>query len=362
MSSLLHKVENSDRKIWDNCASVYEERIVSGHPNVTAYEAFEEDFLDALLIHLGRDCGRTMQLYDFGCGSGRLHLRYALKSIDLQDHPRGVQRAVQAARANRPDYAYCPVFNKRLIHISGVDFSARMISLAREKLASSGLSKLEPCFFSFDLGSALNVPPYRGKATPVAVSVCNSIGVMQGPAGARMLFDSMRKYVQKRRGIAVISAYRKDALLSFGLGNYESTLNVSGQPSWLTPKTYASGVNTLLPRSYKTAFDPSANILVDVYDARHRLVAAGVNLKRNPKDVAATLSSGRITTGTGYTSNWYSVRQFKEWIRDCWPRGSSYHIEGRRLDVLRGRPAQLAILDGTGALKGFFSRWGIPCS
>ncbi|MCA1810027.1 MAG: hypothetical protein LC725_11360, partial [Lentisphaerae bacterium] len=65
-----------DQKIWDDCAQAYEAAIVHGHPDVTAYENFEEDLLDRILLFLARDARQELHLYDVGCGSGRLHLRY----------------------------------------------------------------------------------------------------------------------------------------------------------------------------------------------------------------------------------------------------------------------------------------------
>jgi hypothetical protein len=73
--------------------------------------------------------------------------------------------------------------------------------LARRSLVDAGLEQLHPGRLSFSVGSAFDVPAYGGKHTPLAVSVCNTIGVMQGPRGARKLFSAMGRYVRQRRHV-----------------------------------------------------------------------------------------------------------------------------------------------------------------
>ena len=42
-----------DMKTWDECSIIYECQIVGGHPDILAFENFEEDFLENR--HLWRD-------------------------------------------------------------------------------------------------------------------------------------------------------------------------------------------------------------------------------------------------------------------------------------------------------------------
>ena len=53
-SAPLEAMVERDRRVWNDCAGTYEERIVCGHPDVLAYESFEEDFLDRVLAFLAR--------------------------------------------------------------------------------------------------------------------------------------------------------------------------------------------------------------------------------------------------------------------------------------------------------------------
>ena len=224
-----------DRRVWDACASVYEDRIVGGHPDVTAYESFEEDLLDRVLLYLGREGKKRLRLYDVGCGSGRLHLRYAMKATSAARLRAADAQALAKARRTNPAYAFDPLLAEQLTSIGGVDFSAQMLDLARNKLRASGLISLLGHKITFDHGSAFNLQPMERDPFPVVVSVCNSIGVMQGLEGAVELFKAMRRAVENAGGIAIISGYRREAVASFALGNYESTMDVSGQPRWLMP-------------------------------------------------------------------------------------------------------------------------------
>jgi SAM-dependent methyltransferase len=348
-----------DRSVWDACARIYEQQIVSGHPDVTAYEAFEEDLLDRMLMYLIRDLGKRVHLYDVGCGSGRLHLRYALKTV----HPdsRSLEEEVPMRHAQRWEegYTFDPILAQGIESIGGVDFSAEMITLAHEKLTHAGLSGLLGSRLILDQGSAFELQPFPPQPMPFLVTVCNSIGVMQGPAGAVELFKSMRRAVESSGGIALISAYRKEAVQHFALGNYESTMNVCGQPRWLTPDRYAVARYTLIPRSYKRAHDPDGRILVDVFGRDGELVEEGVTLRREPSAVEHTIRTGHIRTFTDYESYWHSWDQIQAWMDDLWPRDRAYHLEGRYIDALRAAPAQLAILDAGNHLNELLRRWSV---
>lgn len=320
-----------DREVWNKCAQVYERQVVAGHPDIAAYEAFEEDFLDALLCHLATSQPRPIVLYDIGCGSGRLHLRYG---------------RLMAAGASP--------LAERLSSVGGLDFSAEMISLARAKLSENGLAQLEPDRLWFVEGSAFDLDPMPDTPLPVLVSLCNSIGVMQGPPGAASLFQSMRRAVETAGGIALISAYRRRAVPTHALGNYESTMDVSGQPRWLSPGDYASPEYMQVPKAYKRAYDPTPSIEVDVFKRSGEAVCAGWRLERDPDAVAEVVRTGHIRTYSDYESRWYSFEQFGGWIEAHWRGLPTYHLAGASLDVFRAAPAQFALLDAGGLLRGFF--------
>ena len=332
-----------DRSIWDGCASDYERQIVRGHPDVTAYESFEHSFIERLALFLTGDCGRDLHVYDFGCGSGRIHQLLAPlieRTVPETDGAKASGRSGGTVR-----------------HVGGIDFSENMIELARRNLDEEGFGMLYPGRLSFDVGSAFDVLPYLADAMPLAVSVCNSIGVMQGPEGARRLFSSMGRYVRSRKGIAVISCYRREAVAGYALGNYESTMDVCGQPGWLAPDTYAGRQYTLVPHSYKRAHDPDPRITVDVFSAAGDCVKRDHELVRDAAAVRKTIATGNIRTFNGYRSQWYAMNRIKEWMREFWGDGMLWHIPGSRLDRLRGEPAQLAIVDYSGAFGLLAKQW-----
>lgn len=355
--SALRRTYARDRRVWDDCAGVYEDRIVGGHPDVFAYEQFEEDLLDRVLLHLARECGKHITLYDVGCGSGRLHLRYGLKTVHPEELQPDDAARIRATRCGNPACAYDDLLAERLHSVGGIDFSAPMLEIAKRKLREGGLGGLLGERLRFDQGSAFELCPMEREPFPVVVSVCNSVGVMQGPEGAVELFKSVRRAVDDAGGVAVISGYRKEAVESFALGNYESTMDVCGQPRWLIPDTYAALGHKQVPRSYKRAYDSYPGVTVDVYDADDKLVKAGHILTRDDSAVREAVDSGHIRTYTDYESRWYSFDQFDEWVRTYWPEDGSYHIAGADLDSLRGEPSQLAILDPSGLLGELLARW-----
>jgi len=357
MSQNLNQAYERDRIVWDSCARIYEEQIVMGHPDVTAYEDFEEDLLDRILLYLIRDRKANVCLYDVGCGSGRLHLRYALKTESRDGLTVEESTRLCQARKIKAGYAFDSLLSQGLEYIGGVDFSEEMLELAREKLRQVGLGGLLGKRLFFNQGSAFELQHFSPQPLPFLVNVCNSIGVMQGPAGGEALFRSMRRAVEESGGIALISCYRREAVRSFALGNYESTINVCGQPRWLTPDCYADSRHILIPREYKRAYDLSDEILVDVMNPQGQLLKTAVKLKRVPSAVDETVRTGHIQTYTNYESYWYSWDQIQDWIDALWPKERAYHLEGHRIDALRGAPAQLAILDVGGCLKDLVQRW-----
>jgi SAM-dependent methyltransferase len=344
------------RGIWDSCAAAYERQIVAGHPDIYAYECFEEDLLDRILAELAECQGRPLKLIDVGCGSGRLHVRYGAKTAPPEAGPEDDPLA--RLRAHRPDFAFDPLLAGKLAAIRGIDFSTEMLALARSKLADLGLSRRGAARLVFEQGSAFELAEEPSVCLPVAVSLVNSIGVMQGEDGARALFASMRRAVERAGGVAIISCYQKEYLSSYGLGQYESTLDVSGQPTWLVPSDFALRGLRLVAVRHTRAWSRDESIEVDVIDQSGRLVERSVRLFRSASETASVLESGHIRTFSGYESRWYSFGQIGRWIETLWP-AESVHLETRRLDALRAEPGQLAILDASGVLRPKLLAWGV---
>ncbi|MBN2360984.1 MAG: class I SAM-dependent methyltransferase [Deltaproteobacteria bacterium] len=335
----LAQLVQRDHGVWEACAPTYEQRIVRGHPDVLAYTAFEEDLLDRLLLYLARDEGREVGLYDVGCGSGRLHLRYG--------------RLWTGAACELSE----PALASRLKVVSGLDFSAQMLELARRKLAAAGMEQLVGTRLLLEQGSAFELAEQPRQPLPLVVALCNTVGVMQGPAGASQFFAALRKAVAAG-GIAMVSCYQREAVAAFALGNYESTMDVSGQPRWLVPADYAGEAFLQVPRYYKRAYDGDPTIAVDVYDRQGNPVREGHLLSRDPEVARETVASGHIRTYSDYESRWYGFEQIERWMAEHWAGASAYHLRGAQLDALRGCPAQLAFLDFSGLVAGFLERCG----
>lgn len=336
---------DNDLSTWNRCARAYEEGVVLGHPDVCAYEAFEEDFLDALLLYLFRDARLRVRLFDIGCGSARLHLRYGMK-------------VASATQGGASLFASDPLMASGLVRIDGLDFSEEMLDMARKKLERAGLLPRFADRVGLQRGSAFDLQDMPGEGIPLVVAVCNTVGVMQGPEGARQLFQAMRRAVESQDGIAVISAYRKEAIASHALGNYESTMNVSGQPHWLKPARFISRDLVPVPLELRRPFDTRPSIRVAVRNQCGEIIEECV-LERDPEEVERVVSSGHIRTYWDYESYWYSMARFRRWMREFWDGLPHRHIAGRSLDGLRAIPAQLAVLDAGNRLGTFFARLGI---
>ena len=355
MNSLYEKYCTS-MQAWNECASVYEKQIVSGHPDITAFENFEEDLLDRLLRYLAESQNRPIKLMDIGCGSGRLHIRYGAKTLD----PKYIDKSnpfIRFKQAN-PDLAYDDVIASRLKEIWGIDFSEKMLDLAKNKIKKTGLDSNKNIPLKLEQGSAFELNPESQDILPVAVCLVNSISVMQGPEGAQELFKSMRNAVEDAGGIAIISCYQREYIQSYGLGQYESTLDVSGQPWWMVPDTYASNSYIHKSRSYKHAYDPDPDLIVDVFDRQCNLIKKGFKLTRDPRRTAKVIETGHIRTHTDYASHWYGYDLIDSWIKTYWSK-NSYHIPTKKLDVLRAEPAQLAVLDSGRNLDDILQRWDV---
>ncbi|NJM16748.1 MAG: class I SAM-dependent methyltransferase [Bacteroidales bacterium] len=258
---------------------------MNGHPDVVAYENFEEAFLDQLLVYLTNTMQKPLKLIDVGCGSGRLHTRYG--------------RLVKI-----------PMLEK----VKGIDFSPNMLDLARQKIKQAGLTDAFYPSLEFEQGSAFDLKPETETFLPIAVNLINSIGVMQGEQGAQKLFVAMRRAVENAGGIAVISCYQGEYVQQYALPQYESTMNVCGQPVWLKPNNYAAEGYTLVPKGYKRANTYDQSIEVEVYQNGH-LVKPAFFLYRDKEATEHAVRTGRIKTHNRYESNWYSFNQVDQWIK-----------------------------------------------
>lgn len=352
MDNKLEETYYRDRDVWDECAEVYEEQIVGGHPDIAAFEAFEEDFLEEVLRCLADEQERPIKLMDIGCGSGRLHSYFGAKTTQASSLPKSSQ-----IKECRPSLAFDDLLAERLCEVWGIDFSQSMIDLAQRKHSDAGFDDYTPVEFTFEQGSAFELEPEDADVLPVAVCLVNSIGVMQGHVGAAELFRSMRRAVEDAGGIAIISAYQQEYVASYALGQYESTLDVSGQPRWMLPDTYASVEYIQVSRAYKRAYSEDPGLTVDVFDMEGSIVKKGHRLARDPEAVRYTIETGEICTFTDYKSNWYSFNQFEDWIQKFWS-GRKYHIRTKELDAIRAEPAQMAIFDSGDHLKDLFIRLG----
>lgn len=357
-SSVLEQAFLRDREVWDACARTYERQIVGGHPDVTAYEEFEEDLLDRIALFLAAEQGIPFKLFDVGCGSARLHQRLGLRIADETKLPEPDAANVRAMRGKSSRNSYEPHLAQMLQRIEGLDFSKEMIQIAGEKLEQCGLGPLIGNRLQLLQGSAFDLKPMDPEPLPVLASVCNSIGVMQGPEGASQLFASLRRAVERAGGIAILSAYRKAAVGSHALGNYETTMDVCGQPRWLKPATYAGPEHVQVPWGYKRAYSSDSTVTVDVLNKEGNALTEGHRLRRDPEAVQETIATGFIQTHTDYQSYWYSMDQFAAWIEQHWSGLHSYHLAGCDLDALRGAPCQLAILDPQKLLLPLVERWG----
>jgi SAM-dependent methyltransferase len=356
MSSLLERYL-TDQRVWDQCADTYEKHIVGGHPDILAYENFEEDLLDRILMSLARDGERPVRLMDIGCGSGRLHLRYAAKTIELCESER--EMALAALKMNEPLLSYNPFIAGSLEEVWGIDFSARMLELGEEKLVEAGLSPHPRIKLTFEQGSAFDLEPSGGGVLPVAICLVNSIGVMQGPDGAEKLFESMRRAVEPAGGIAIISNFRRKFIKSHAFGQYGSTLDVSGQPVWLKPDTYASSEYQQVAHEYKLAYSKDPSITVEVYDSRGKLVRKEHALTLDEEKAARAEKTGEIRTYSDYESHWYSFDQIGEWVDKHWSRadGTAYHFPTSGLDMLRAGHGQMSLLDAGNNIKELMDRF-----
>jgi ubiquinone/menaquinone biosynthesis C-methylase UbiE len=314
-----------NKKTWDKCAHIYEHHIVNGHPDIRKYENFEEQFLDSIIEHLIKQKKKKIKIMDIGCGSGRIHHHYASQSTKFADN---------------------------LDEVWGIDFSNNMLQLAAQKLKKDNLFKQSKIKLNFQLGSAFDIKSLNDDCFPVVISLINTIGVMQGKEGAKLLLKTMKNIIKNTGGILLLSCYRKKYLKDYALGQYESTMDVSGQPIWLEPNEYTGNDYRLVPSQYKLAYDTNPKIAVDVFNKNNECIKKNHILKRNPTKVKELLTNGKIKTFNNYNSNWYSYEQINSWINEFWANEKNlWHIKTNKLDPDNAEPCQLAIYDSEGILK-----------
>ncbi|MCF7707464.1 MAG: class I SAM-dependent methyltransferase [Verrucomicrobia bacterium] len=333
-----------DRKVWDKCASPYEKRIVGGHPDITYAEEFEETLIEKLLLHLARTTDKKLAVVDLGCGSARTLLRYAVQTEDDKALP---PAETAKLNAHRIKYVYNHELAGRIEYMVGIDFSAEMLNLAKKKFEDAGIGRLIDTKVKLIEGSAFDPVDLPEDVLPVVVCLINSIGVMQGTEGAEKLFDAVGRTINKNNGVGFISAFCKKFMRSHMLGQYESTLDVAGAPSWLTSDKYDLRTTDCIPMYYKRAYDPTPYIDVAVLDENGAVAEDRHRLQRDPKAVEETLETGKISTWHGYRSNWYSQDRFKEWISKHWG-DAGFHVRSAHLDKVRAEAMQMAWCDKTG--------------
>jgi hypothetical protein len=135
------------------------------------------------------------------------------------------------------------------------------------------------------------------------------------------------------------------------LPQYESTLDVGGQPVWLVPDTYASPKYKQVPDKYKLAHSKDDTLEVSVYDTSGAMLEKSHILKRDPDKIAETIESGHILTHQGYESNWYAFEQVEDWMNTYWAGLPHYHIHTRDIDAENAEAGQWAVLDSSNQLS-----------
>ncbi|MBI2263816.1 MAG: class I SAM-dependent methyltransferase [Armatimonadetes bacterium] len=333
-------------QIWDSCAKEYEESIVCGHPEIVRYEAFENDLVDSILFHVIKLRMRKITLIDLGCGSGRFHVRYGAKTTHPDNVPTADRQALCRLQSGRPDLQYDSLLDRHLQAVFGVDFSEAMLRLAAEKLCcESGLGTVLENRLFLDRGLAQEFIPAFPVDYPVVICMINTIGIFQGVEGAIALLRHIRDLVEPHGGIGIISALRQERINPYALCNYESTMNVSGQPKWLEAengKIYGKGYD-IRPERHKLSLFNESYVDACVYDAQGRVVEERLRFHRIPEKVRYVQETGHIHTYSDYYSKWYSREELCEMCDLEWG-GAHQWVPAERVDRLRGQMGQIVLL------------------
>lgn len=343
-----------DQSVWDRCSGTYEQRIVGGHPDVHAYEDFEETLIDHLLLNLARNLEKRISVVDLGCGSGRLILRIAAQTTSPYQLKPVMGKRLQELRSAHPCMAWNPQLQSKLRDLVGVDFSRAMLDLARNKMDLAGLSHdLVTARVTLQHGSAFDPVRLPSGTVPVVVCLVNSIGVMQGMEGARKLFQSIRQTVEKNGGIGLISCFCRENIRSHALGQYESTMDVSGPPAWLKSDRHDLSELLFVPTCYRRYDDVRQGIDVVVFSPEGKLIEERHTLQRVPQQVEQAELTGEIRTHQGYQSHWYSKSDIANLISEFWGT-DGWQAFGSEVDPLRARACQLAWYDPSGHARRWF--------
>ncbi|MBU1099301.1 MAG: class I SAM-dependent methyltransferase [Bacteroidetes bacterium] len=329
MSINLDKQVNRDILLWDNIADESEKSVLSGHPDIIAYENFEEQLLDKILMELTEKGNKPIKLVDICTGAGRIPEHYHNKIMNEE-------------------------FPFNLNHIHGIDISKRALEMAESKLSGMDEDIVKRLNMTFELGSAFDLKEENDLSIPILVNLNNSIGTLQGYEGAQQLFISMRKAVEKANGIGIISCYSNNYIEDYALNIYESAMQVTGQPQWLEPTNYTSSEYKMLPKELKAFGNLSKDTYCDIYDQNGLLAEEDYKLTRAPTKVRAVNITGNIKTYRGYSSMWYSPLIINQWINSHWNGCKTYYIETKDLDEKLAPFGQLAILDCGNHLNNIF--------
>ncbi|MGD8780012.1 MAG: class I SAM-dependent methyltransferase [Ignavibacteria bacterium] len=334
---ITQKVEESKKK-WDKYAVNYDKHIVNGHPDIVNFIKFEEEFINNILLFLSARQSRPLKLFDVCSGSGRIHNYYYNLYKNSNEET---------------------VFPSKLKWIHGIDISKNLLDIAKNKLefdTGTDSKEIDKLKFSFEQKSAFDLSFENNDFITVATNLLNTIGVLQPPEGSQKLFKSIRDLTEKNGGIGIISCFEKKYVETHALNQYESTMQVSGQPIWTFPNEYTSSGYTFVPKEYKTKGNVSHDTVVDVIDKNGDIIRENFTIKRNFSKTHSTILSGNVKTFTGYESMWYSYEVIDQWIKKYWDGLPAYHFETQTIDKTKAEAGQIAILDCGDNLKNYFNK------
>ncbi len=350
-------LRDPDPPPWEAPGIAVEDDMAAEHPAIASMLAFEHEFMDRLLHHVASQSSGRIELVDIGCGIGRLHYRYGIKTADPRSASLSDSIRLERIRSKDPSLAFDPDLAARLARVSGVDFSAHQLSRVEGRLVEAGLSNMLRSRLLMRTGSIQSLQLQFPETMPLVVSMCNSIGLFPSPNGAAALFRSVRRMVEPSKGMAVISAFRRGAVATHALPLYESLIHLFGQARWLHPGEFVGMRYRQKAQRHKSVRDPDQTVVVDVYDCDGNLVKEQHTLTRIPDEVAKAVGTGHIRTVGDYHTHWYGEEQVAAWMQEHWAGLRHYHLAGKRLDPERGEAIQLAVLDASGLFDGLLESW-----
>jgi len=338
--------EGQERALWESCAKSYEDLIVQGHPDIRATESLEEEWLGYLLREKAMESTKEIHVVEAGCGSARVLVQLAAAATEAQALGQVDRALLQAYRRNHPEGTFHAGWAQACGELLGVDFSRSMLVLADKRFLRSGLSHwIQSRRARLIHGSAFHLPETAPGQSWV-ICLLNSIGVMQGEQGARALLRSVRQAAGKN-GIGFVSAYRAEAMATYGLGQYESTLEVAGIPEWLDGDL-REGCRARSRQMIRTG-QGGFRLVVDWLDSSGTKVGEG-ELRRNPVRVERVCETGEVVTRSGYRSRWYPWSQMAQMVWEEWGE-AGWQMSPGGLDRLRGSPLQWLWFDPTGWIR-----------